>query len=594
MLHRFRWTSDAHILRQSLALHEAQYAVALEHGAASWADLKQRVQGRPAASRVVPTLETVIEYYLREDVASALWELSQRRALRFFYKSSVDLRTTRRTPASIVLHCEPTLESFRARIERAARRGAPGREGFLPFFGMGFAANAPGQPQAPVGWDLRFETDRTLEESFRAVLPMLALLTHFGVTVLAKFSGRRSLHVVIPAEAFPAEMRHRPEHAVWMQRREQLGTFLCRFAPPEGKTHALVGRDMVLTAPYSVHRYFGRVSLPLTLSRALEFDDPDEASIESFAGVTWRASQLDSDSDGMGELLEVAQRAERDPALVLSVAREVFGEPIWGQLARRNITDRTRRPVAASIMAGVVGICGLQPDASELDRERLDHALVLIDSPQVKDAKLVRMIGSRGFNPYQGRGPREAVTHALAAWVRGGLDEGARYLMRLADDETSYRWPVAFAVRMLSLLPETPERHLEVVRSHWRRQRLAEIRPRHLMLAVALAELAATSPDALDELSIAPELAAARSWVIGAGAWQFERRPDVMLASLCLAFGIDRVTSWVDGLTAEPPDPIAVGLLGRLCQDRSAKFSLRKLAPALGLAPAPPIPCTTP
>jgi hypothetical protein len=107
------------------------------------------------------------------------------------------------------------------------------------------------------------------------------------------------------------------------------------------------------------------------------------------------------------------------------------------------------------------------------------------------------------------------------------------------------------------------------------------------MLAVALAELAAGLPDALDELPAVAQLPAARSWVVDAGPWEFERRPDVMLASLCLAFGADRVDGWVAGLASTPPDPVAAGLLGRLCHSRAASFSLRKLAPALGLAQQP-------
>jgi hypothetical protein len=73
---------------------------------------------------------------------------------------------------------------------------------------------------------MRFEVDFDLDCSFQALIPVAAVLEHFSVPVLAKFSGRRSLHAIIPAEAFPSRMTSEPNHGEWMAAFEQLARFL--------------------------------------------------------------------------------------------------------------------------------------------------------------------------------------------------------------------------------------------------------------------------------------------------------------------------------------------------------------------------------
>jgi hypothetical protein len=60
---------------------------------------------------------------------------------------------------------------------------------------------------------------------------MVAVLEHFDLPVLVKYSGHRSLHVILPAEAFSSAMRSHPVHEEWMRGFDRIAAFLCRFSP---------------------------------------------------------------------------------------------------------------------------------------------------------------------------------------------------------------------------------------------------------------------------------------------------------------------------------------------------------------------------
>ncbi len=505
-----------------------------------------------------PTYEQVIEFYLKDDVSDVLWELSNTRPLRFFYHTDMDFTTRGAKAASIRLHCLASRQEFCDAIRAAARRFDGCASPFFPFFGMQTCVNRRGRPDDVIGWDVRFELDMSLAASFRGLLPIVAVLEHFGVPYLAKFSGHRSLHVVLPAEALGAGMGPTPSKKEWMAAVELAGRFLSRFTPVLTKTSIGLSKDMVLTAPYSFHRYHGLISTPLSLDAALAFD-PKCATLESFRGVDWHPRHLASDGEAMARLLESARRAEREPDTVLGIAQEVFKGEKWSRFAEKvlgecSATDR----VTAALFGGLPGVnCGIKGTQQRPEiRDRVRRAMLWIDNPDAKTMKLLRLHTPVGFitSEDQVARYREKICASLAVWVSGGLSAAVEHLLGLArSSEVSS--PVGFAVRVLSMLPDPPADLLRVLEQAWQKRAQLDHRAQAL-LVLGLAELGALHPPALDLLRPSPassDLEDLFALLAQAEPWKTEERPDLAVAALSLCFGAETVRSW----SADPSDPLA-------------------------------------
>ena len=115
-----------------------------------------------------PSYEDVIAYYLRDDVAEFFWRLSQSRQLKFFHHCETDPQArTRARPQAISIHCPATVGELCESVQAATDQSPDYPYAFFPFWGIQSSeVNEPGQPGQIIGWDMRFEFDFDLENSF--------------------------------------------------------------------------------------------------------------------------------------------------------------------------------------------------------------------------------------------------------------------------------------------------------------------------------------------------------------------------------------------------------------------------------------------
>jgi len=493
-----------------------------------------------------PSYHQAIDYYFREDVSQLMWELSNQRPLKFFYYSEVDLRESRRTPLGIKLHCVESIAKFKDRI-RAVARDQETRPGFIPFFGMGNVANKPGEPDKIVGWDMRFEFDLDLKSSFRVLIPIFAVLDHFGVPVLAKYSGHRSLHLMIPAEAFPLGMREKAEHKEWMDAFQALGDLFCLLSPALNRGSIRLSKEMVLTAPYSFHRYYGLLSIPLSLQEAMNFD-PSSASPQNFPGVRWNPNLLVDQEDRIAPLLDLARHRTEKSADVIQLSRSVFSGLHWQNFVTApDFFPTSDDPLTASLIVGLTRI-NFMPKLSNLTADQADrfaNALIVMDNPEAKEGKFYRLIGKVGFHlPEETLSAvRLTLATVLARWVYGGLDEAIDHLLLLAESD-EVGTPVTCAVRILSFLPASRETKALALAHRWKSSGgVPSLQT--AFLALALGELSAHDATHLDIFLSDTDMASqALHQMVTQSTWLTEAQPEIAVAMLCVAFGLNILTAW--------------------------------------------------
>ncbi len=529
-----------------------------------------------------PTYDETIAFYTRDDVSTVLWELSRRRPLKFHYYSDVDFTSHGLKAKAIGLHCLGSRDEFRERVLSASRRFSDPATKFFPFFGMGSAANAPGQADRVIGWDMRFEFDFDLAASFRALIPVMAVLEHFCLPYLAKFSGHRSLHLILPAEAFPERMRESPDKSEWMAAFEMLGALFCRIAPDLTRTGAShLAKDLVLTAPYSLHRYNGLVGIPLSLSEAMDFD-PASAVIERVTSVSWRPESMEAGDDRLDELLAIARNVD-GPRAATELAKRVYRGEQWdGYIADQVGTDAEGDAAFRALMVGLPAVnCPITSLESSAEvAERLPQALGIVDSPEAKGSRFQRTIGQLGF--VTGRDTmlsiRETVADALAVWVRGGLGPVVPYLLAKASDE-ALEAPVAFAVRMLSFLPERSSDVMRSLEETWDGLP-TEPEPAQLFVALAAAELMSAGGVGL-ATPMAPGVSDDRKVLandlLNARPWRTEEHPDMAVKALAVSFGPDRVRSWLGSAGSGEGVTVVDAVFGG--NERKFVYAARKALP---------------
>jgi hypothetical protein len=139
------------------------------------------------------------------------------------------------------------------------------------------------------GLDMMVEKDgQTWRECWDAVTPMIAILDHFNVHYWLKYTGHHSLHVMFPAEAFPARIGklNQVEYIPSLYRR--LVAFFDRLCFLPLNAAGLHGGSAGTNMPYTLNEDTGLLNYPVLRREIQGFKPirahPENAEIRSF----WR------------------------------------------------------------------------------------------------------------------------------------------------------------------------------------------------------------------------------------------------------------------------------------------------------------------
>lgn len=220
-----------------------------------------------------PALGEMKEYYARDDVLSFLYDECQMRSIEIAFRQ-------KRWPINPVskAHLREIIEeTIQDKIERAYRSSAGpiddtrlAKFDYLSFHSLTSITSG----EEEIGFDTIFEADmQGWRRSFEDLVGVVKLLDSFGVCCRIKYSGVRSLHLMIPFEAFPKEFNGEP---VLNQRKEIQRRMRDYFQRHCGMQKAHRGK--VLRLAYSLNEDNGLVSLPIS-SEELSSFRPWEANI---------------------------------------------------------------------------------------------------------------------------------------------------------------------------------------------------------------------------------------------------------------------------------------------------------------------------
>lgn len=202
-----------------------------------------------------PTLGEVKEYYSREDVLEFLSYSCRKRKVSLSFRAEPSFNSESGAPPlepESVGHLHQIVaEGMEANLRGMADDVRPSV--YPSFHGMT-------SKDGDVISDFVMEADcQGWRRSFVDVRGAIEILNDFGVPYIAKFSGHRSLHVMIPREAFPEEFDGRTIARSWKSLEKRLRSFF--------RTIALVryahGTGGILRLPYSLNENTGMVSLPI-------------------------------------------------------------------------------------------------------------------------------------------------------------------------------------------------------------------------------------------------------------------------------------------------------------------------------------------
>jgi hypothetical protein len=205
----------------------------------------------------MPTLGEVREYYARDDVLGFICDAAAVRKVVLSFKQEPSIRNEGEIPPVKLTDVDELREYLMQRFSKEPPEETYSPEESLrayPSFHF-FTKGGDGAP-----WDFIMEADCPgWRRSFADVRGAVELLHAYHVPFMIKFSGHRSLHVIIPREAFPEEVRNHPIGQIWKKLEGGLRKFFSR--------HALIrqahGTGGILRLPYSLNENTGMVSVPI-------------------------------------------------------------------------------------------------------------------------------------------------------------------------------------------------------------------------------------------------------------------------------------------------------------------------------------------
>lgn len=204
-----------------------------------------------------PTYDEIKSYYTRNDVLEFINDAAGVRKIVLSFRDEPSIRNERGTPPLKQMGVDALREYLLAEFTRVLPESDyPGDEALNAYPSFHFLTKGV---EGESG-DFIMEADCPgWRRSFVDVRGAVEFLHEYHVPFMAKFSGHRSLHIIIQREAFPQEFRERPLSKNWGGLDKELRTFFSRYAMVR-RAHGTGG---LLRLPYSLNENTGMVSLPI-------------------------------------------------------------------------------------------------------------------------------------------------------------------------------------------------------------------------------------------------------------------------------------------------------------------------------------------
>jgi len=221
-----------------------------------------------------PTLGEMKAYYAREDVISFLYDECQIRNVHAAFRAKTwPIRPTSKNHLRMII-----IETDQNRIVPAYQKTPKPidavrlkKHEYLSFHSLATVTDG----DKILRFDLMFEADLMgWRRSFEALSGMIRLLDEFEVCYRMKYSGVRSLHLIIPCEGLPKQFLGKP---VTQQRRD-IERKVCRYFTRHCSLPGTVEKNGILRLAYSLNEDNGLVSLPISSDELPSFR-PWEANI---------------------------------------------------------------------------------------------------------------------------------------------------------------------------------------------------------------------------------------------------------------------------------------------------------------------------
>lgn len=333
-----------------------------------------------------PTLKETLAYYAREDISSYIFEATQRWHVILVIPKKKRWEINWGADTVAPQDREELTDILEERVARAIPHQHPDTSlSFYPSFHVAVRTThlaRRGKDRVPYGYVVESDAGNW-KKSFRAVADPMAALEEKGVFYRYKFSGHRSLHVIVPMAAFPERIGGGSIFSGWRSALRRINRVAMRRHPP--KTHMLPD---IVRLPYSLNEDTGRASLPLTREMLDDFH-PSMADIEAVEiNAEWE--QIPEEAVGSAGAI-VGQETEGRAIGPAQRDTSYFLE----QLGRGSIAQRCKAVdelVRIGDAAAADGLIDAAKDKAVKLRRTTVHALGgFLDHPAVSDVLLARL-----------------------------------------------------------------------------------------------------------------------------------------------------------------------------------------------------------
>ncbi len=204
-----------------------------------------------------PTYHEVKEYYARDDILEFICDAAAVRKVIFSFKEEPSIYNEGETPPIESTNIYELKERLIQKFAQALSESIyPYEKPLTAYPSFHFITKV--EEEKP--WDFVMEADcQGWRRSFVDVRGAVELLRNHDVPFMIKFSGHRSLHLIIPREAFPEKFQDQNIGKIWKRLEGELRGFFSKYAFVR-KAHGTGG---LLRLSYSFNENTGLVSLPI-------------------------------------------------------------------------------------------------------------------------------------------------------------------------------------------------------------------------------------------------------------------------------------------------------------------------------------------